>query len=228
MGRPKIYNEELREALLVEAEDMLAKEGYHDVSLRVLTKNVGTSTNAVYTLFGSKEALMSEVIVRGMTRRMDDALERSAGLSPLEKLLFLAGIFRESALGSPKRFRGIFDASKEIRKSNPSIGRVHPEAFHLGDKVFGPITDAVKGIVSEEGIDADPVLMAGTIWAAIHGLITLEVEGLTDNHFSDPTDLYLSTIGAVLGGWKGCVEIPENARNAFLMPCGEEKRLVAA
>lgn len=57
MGRPRIYDETLRERLIAEARQMLTVDGYHGVSLRVLTRNVETSTNAVYTLFGSKEAL---------------------------------------------------------------------------------------------------------------------------------------------------------------------------
>ena len=76
VGRPRMYDEALRERLIEEARSMLSTDGYHGVSLRVLTRNVGTSTNAVYTLFGSKEALMAEGIVRDLEEKLSSRSKR--------------------------------------------------------------------------------------------------------------------------------------------------------
>lgn len=216
MGRPKIYDLALREKLIDEANRMLETEGYHAVSLRVLTKNAGTSTNAVYTLFGSKEALMSEVIVRSMNERMEAALNRASGFCPVGQFMYMAGYYRVSASEAPKRFRGIFDAVKEVRHGQPAIGRIDPGMFRLGEHIFQPMLRAAEAIVEEDGLGHDPKLIAGSFWGAIHGLITLETDGLLDAQFSEPTDLYLETLDRLYAGWRNGASLPEECRQAFL------------
>ncbi|SRR5258708_1450330 len=58
MGRPKEHNEQTAAALLEAAESTIQDLGLDGLSVRRLATDVGTTTRAVYSLFGSKEGLL--------------------------------------------------------------------------------------------------------------------------------------------------------------------------
>lgn len=62
MARPRTYDKDLRDKLVEETANRLAEGPAENLGLRDLTKSVGTSTNAVYSLFGAKEVLVWEAI----------------------------------------------------------------------------------------------------------------------------------------------------------------------
>jgi AcrR family transcriptional regulator len=58
MGRPKEHNERTRAALREAAERILAEHGYGALSVRAVADEAGTTTRAVYSVFGSKDGLV--------------------------------------------------------------------------------------------------------------------------------------------------------------------------
>jgi AcrR family transcriptional regulator len=59
VGRPRQHDEHTAKALLDAAERIVETEGVAVLSVRRLADDVGTSTRAVYSIFGSKEALVT-------------------------------------------------------------------------------------------------------------------------------------------------------------------------
>ena len=58
MGRPRLHDEKTRVELLAAAERLVADGGIDAVSVRGAALAAGTTTRAVYALFGSKEGLV--------------------------------------------------------------------------------------------------------------------------------------------------------------------------
>ena len=58
MGRPREHREAAREALRSAAEQIVATDGYGALSVRAVAERAGTTTRAVYSVFGSKEGLV--------------------------------------------------------------------------------------------------------------------------------------------------------------------------
>jgi AcrR family transcriptional regulator len=58
MGRPRPHGEVTRRALLDAAERMVEADGVDALSVRKVAEAVGTTTRAVYTIFGSKDGLL--------------------------------------------------------------------------------------------------------------------------------------------------------------------------
>ena len=58
MGRPREHNEATATALLEAAERTVQAAGLEALSVRGVADDVGTTTRAVYTLFGSKDGLL--------------------------------------------------------------------------------------------------------------------------------------------------------------------------
>jgi AcrR family transcriptional regulator len=64
MGRPREHNEETRAALLEAAERIVAEGGPAALSVRAVADAAGTTTRAVYSLFGSKDGLLVQALAR--------------------------------------------------------------------------------------------------------------------------------------------------------------------
>lgn len=116
MARPVKHDEHTRDALVDAAEALLAEGGRAAVTVRAVAERVGESTRAVYTVFGSRAALMGAVAARGFQLVADlvDALPVTD--DPLADLV-AAGVhgFRPFALDRPHLFRITYhDISEEI------------------------------------------------------------------------------------------------------------------
>ena len=64
VARPKVHTDDLRDRLLDEAIAIVAERGIGALSVRDVAHAAGTSTTAVYSLFGNKEGLSRAVQVR--------------------------------------------------------------------------------------------------------------------------------------------------------------------
>lgn len=65
MARPPLYDDALRDRLLAATAEMVDDKGPERISLRDIAQNAGTSTSAVYALFGGKAELLVSVIEHG-------------------------------------------------------------------------------------------------------------------------------------------------------------------
>jgi len=64
MGRPREHDERTAAALLAAAERAVNDGGIETLSVRGVAADVGTTTRAVYSLFGSKEGLVAALAAR--------------------------------------------------------------------------------------------------------------------------------------------------------------------
>lgn len=77
--RPQRRSLEARDALLDAAERLFAERGYFGASVREITDAAGTRLASINYHFGSKEALMGEVVRRRAAVLRDDRLEGLRG-----------------------------------------------------------------------------------------------------------------------------------------------------
>src|SRR5258708_6028087 len=109
VGRPKEHGEGTRKTLLEAAEGLLTESGIAAVTVRSVADRAGTTTRAVYALFGSKEGLVQALAARGF----DLVSERLDSLpltgDPVEDFLTAAiSGFRAFAIEHPDLFRLVF------------------------------------------------------------------------------------------------------------------------
>ena len=109
MGRPRLHDDATRFALLEAAEQLLSAGGIEAVSVRSAAAAAGTSTRAVYALFGSKEGLVQALAQRAYELLMDRVAAIPITDDPIADLI--AGSikgFRAFALDHPDLFRLVF------------------------------------------------------------------------------------------------------------------------
>ena len=110
VGRPAKHDDRTREALLDAAEQLLATGGTEAVSVRAVADEISESTRAVYSVIGSKPALMHALTERGFAFLAELVEAVGETEDPLEDLV-KAGVqgFRRFALERPHLFRISFD-----------------------------------------------------------------------------------------------------------------------
>src|SRR5690606_8100201 len=115
MGGPKEHGDDTRAALLEHAGRLLQAEGAEALSLRRLAEAVGTTTRAVYTLFGGKDGLLSEMYqeMGDTLTQLHEAVPEQADVVDELKLLCLA--YRESARRHPSLYPMIVGGTPGFR-----------------------------------------------------------------------------------------------------------------
>jgi AcrR family transcriptional regulator len=117
MGRPQEHDADTAAALIDAAERLVHAEGLEALTVRRVATEVGTTTRAVYTLFGSKEGLVVALGQRAF-EILSDGLARLPETDDPAGDLIEAGvhIFRRFALDHPALFRIAFQRppSREI------------------------------------------------------------------------------------------------------------------
>lgn len=106
MGRPRAYDERVASALLEAAEWIVAAEGLDALSVRRVANEIGVTTRAVYSLFGSKDGLVVALGARAF-HLLEAALDALPTTSDPADDLVEAGVvvFRRFVLDHPALLR---------------------------------------------------------------------------------------------------------------------------
>jgi AcrR family transcriptional regulator len=114
MGRPRIHDEKTRGELLVAAERLVAERGIDAVSVRGAAMAAGTTTRAVYVLFGSKEGLVQALAQRAYSLLMERVAAVPLTSDPGRDLVAAAAKgYRAFALEHPDLFRLFLTAQRQ-------------------------------------------------------------------------------------------------------------------
>jgi len=104
MGRPKEHDAQTAEALLAAAERIVERDGLGALSIRAVARDAGTTTRAVYSLFGSKDDLVAALGARAFELLHAGLDGLPATDDPRADLVEAALMFRRFALEHPTLF----------------------------------------------------------------------------------------------------------------------------
>jgi AcrR family transcriptional regulator len=161
------------------AARLLAEEGPESMSTRRITKEAGTSTMAVYTHFGSMSGLVREIVHEGFGR-LAKAFDRVGwSADPVLDMAVIGRAYRNMAGTNANLYSVMFGgrslAGFELSEEDRQYGR-----FNLMRVVECAARCVEAGRFREE----DPMLVAHHMWLAMHGTVTLELDG----YLIDPCD----------------------------------------
>ncbi len=157
----------LRAALVRAAIELLEESGESALSLRAVARRAGVSPAAPYRHYADREALLSAVAAVGYR----DLAERLAAAHPApstpEQLATVAIAYVRFALERPALFRIMF--GEPCDRDNDE--RVAATAA---------VSHYVRAIVQRSFPQADADALATAVWALVHGLAFLYLDGKLD------------------------------------------------
>ncbi|MCO6004769.1 WHG domain-containing protein [Actinoallomurus purpureus] len=189
MGRPRTNDDTVKERLVASATEMFATRPRESITVRALAAAAGTSTAALYSLFGGKDELMGEVRNRAVAGLFQDLSMAPTSDDPLADLYALAVAYRRWGREHSHLYTVLFGG---VQSFDPS------GAVGAGDPVR-PLIDAIDRALSASVLSGDATSIALSIWVTLHGLVTLELAGALDTATAETT--FRSTILATLRGW---------------------------
>src|SRR5262245_20405008 len=104
MGRRREHDETTAAALLDAAERIVAANGASALSLRDVARDAGTTTRAVYSLFGAKDGLLGALGVRAFNLLQHELEALPETDRPADDVIEASLVFRLFALEHPALF----------------------------------------------------------------------------------------------------------------------------
>jgi AcrR family transcriptional regulator len=182
---------DLQSALVDAAEAVLVREGPAAVTVRAVAAEAGVAPMGVYNRFGSKEGLIEVLLVRGF-EGLKQAVAAQGELDPLDRLRGAGVRYREFALANREHYSMMFGGALSTGNPSPDLQVCAGAAFA---ELVGHVATAMN---AGSLIPGDPQDVAQQIWSAVHGAVTLEMQGkvLTPN----PEVTYLALLELIVRG----------------------------
>lgn len=165
MPRPRTHDDQLRRQLLDACSEIISTRGTQALTLRGLAATTGTTTAAIYTLFGGRGDLIGAVVAEGVARFSARLAAVGASDDPKADLIALGIAYRDSALADPHFYRIMFGAVPGSHAAQPKAEPEHSP--------FGVLVRAAGRAGAP-----NPTEAAYRLWALSHGLVSLELAGL--------------------------------------------------
>ena len=189
MARPVIHNDSLRQELLAVTAELVDRDGPAKVTLRDVASAAGTSTTAVYSLFGGKSQLLTAVVDHGF-----ESFRDSQGAAAPGGLQELGVAYRAWALGHRALYRLMFGGALAAYVDCQPSPEVSAGAME-------PLMEAVASAQTAGALRAEPVeVVAFAIWGQVHGLVSLELAQVGPPD-ADWAAAYNSALDAIARGW---------------------------
>jgi AcrR family transcriptional regulator len=165
------HHGDLRRALIEEGVRLIGARGVEALTLREAGRKLGVSRTALYRHFRDKSALLAAVAREGFQRFRRDLLEAwdRAG-HDREGLRAMGLAYVRFAVANPAHYRVMFGRYPDLSKSDPALPR---DAF----AAFQPLVDALTALEAGVRNDADVLQLAHFVWAMVHGVAMLAIDG---------------------------------------------------
>ncbi|MFJ8492926.1 TetR/AcrR family transcriptional regulator [Streptomyces sp. NPDC094038] len=161
------HHGDLRAACLRAARELLEEDGSAGLSLRAVARRAGVSATAPYRHYADRDALVSAVAAEGYRELAEYLAAAHPSPTTPDELAAVAVAYVRFALDRPAMFRVMFaepcDPNSEDRVAATAA-----------------ISEYVRGVVRGAFPGADPDALSTTVWALVHGLAFLHLDGKLD------------------------------------------------
>jgi AcrR family transcriptional regulator len=171
----RYHHGDLRRALLQAAVRTIGSHGVDGLTLRGVGSTLGVSRTALYRHFTDKDALLAAVAAEGFRMLREETgrawEDEGRGLHGFEAM----GVaYVRFALAHPSHYRVMFSAARARDISSAADAELSEE----GAGAFWVLVDALTALQGQNlARRGDPQQMALFVWAAVHGVAMLAIDG---------------------------------------------------
>lgn len=170
--------EEIRTLILDAARELFVSEGVESVTMRRIADKIEYSPTAIYFHFRDKESLLAELCDYDFRNLAHGFTVIAQIPDPVERLRAAGRSYVEFGLAHPSHYRLMFMTPKPATDKSDKSGKGNPEEDAYAF-LRGIVLDIqAQGRLRDDLTDVD--LVAQTIWATIHGLVSIEIAKCND------------------------------------------------
>lgn len=167
---------ERTERIMDVARRMFVRDGYEAVTLRKLAKEIEYSPAAIYQYFKDKEDLIATIIEKDQQELHRHILTCMEVTDPQDRIVEMALLYAQWGVTYPNHY--LLQLMPPKHRGNRKKAMPQQDAAPLYYEVLGVLHETVKEMIERGMVKEkykDPSLVAATMWAAIHGVIMLEI-----------------------------------------------------
>lgn len=170
--RNRYHHGDLRRALVQEAVRTIADEGVERLTLREAGTRLGVSRTALYRHFSDKSALLAAVARDGFQRFRHDLVAAWSTAPGTRRGFELMGeAYVRFAVENPGHYQVMFGDYRHLCDKDPDLQTDAVAAFQALIDAIASLQRA--GVVRRD----DPRALAEYIWAIVHGIAMLAING---------------------------------------------------
>jgi AcrR family transcriptional regulator len=178
------HHGDLRNALIIAAAELIEQSGSVDFAMIDAARRAGVSSAAPYRHFKSKDALLEAVVelaFYGLTAVSREAV-KSQERGSEEAIIALGKQYISYIIERPQFY--------DLMWGDHSLRAMDSGASELKNNGFYILTDQVRAWCESAGAtQQDPQDIATKLWASVHGLASLALNGHIER-FSEGVDTY--------------------------------------
>jgi AcrR family transcriptional regulator len=171
---------ETRDKILDAARELFITEGYEGVSMRRVADMIEYSPTAIYVHFTDKLELFRELCMQDYSRLAEVFQSSAMPIDPIKRLIQIGRTYMEFGMNFPNHYKFMFmmphppiepDEEQCEQRGNPEL-----DAYAFLKWAVQQAIDAKR--LREQLHDAE--LVSQTLWAAVHGVISLNIAKCSD------------------------------------------------
>ena len=170
MARPKQRTPELRDHVVVVAQQTLAATGVEGFTTKQIALDADTSVPAIYEMFGDKAGLVRELFFVGFAKLAEALSTVPENEDPRTELHQLAQAFRRFSLANPSLSNLMY--SRPFASFSPTA-----EDLAKADTSLRIVLRIVKRCIKANQLRGNPIDVAHVLVGLLQGLVAQESAG---------------------------------------------------
>lgn len=161
---------ELRGLILKGAMEVFLEEGFENTSIRRIAERIEYSPGTIYVYFKDKDEILHELHIVAFQQLMVVMQKTEMHPEPLDQLYAIGDSYITFALANPQLYELMFVLRAPMKA-------IHPDCeWEEGFRTYHYFRDVLaKAIDKGQLKPIDPEVLCVTLWATVHGLVTLHL-----------------------------------------------------
>ncbi|WP_219224247.1 TetR/AcrR family transcriptional regulator [Pedobacter antarcticus] len=171
-----------RKLIIKSATKLFLEQGYEKTSIRSIADDIEYSPATIYLYFKEKDEIFYEIHEQGFRLLNKVFIDQGHIADPFERLVSLGRLYLAFGLENPDYYDLMFIMRAPLTEIKCN------SKWIVGDDSYGYLLDTVQDCLKHQLLPAgDPDIVAMTIWAYAHGLVSLNIRERLQSLSADVT-----------------------------------------
>lgn len=194
--------EQVRQAILEGALEIIVKEGFDSLTMRKLAKRIGMTAPNIYNYFSGKDALYISIVIKGfkMLHAVLAAAYSSSGDSIARARAMIEAYIR-FGMEKPRYYDIMF--TRPTPKYNDYIGTPHEQLSEVEYRISMEIADlalrATEAVLGRGDNSELARMRVVQFWSLLHGMVTLHNSQVVSYVAEDTEAMYRKIVSELIG-----------------------------
>lgn len=171
----------LREKILNISRRLLFKEGYKALSMRKIAKKANVSATSIYLYFENKDHLLHTLIeesIEELSRFIEERALPDADV--VGRFKAIIGAYVDFGMNNPEKYEIIYMVRPD------AMARYPRDKFRKVRRCYELLVETIENGVAQGVMDVEkPVVAAYSIWAQLHGIVSVVLGKRLDSRIGE-------------------------------------------